>query len=146
MGEDVYSHTCHDKNLPSLGPVILGLVFIILGLTLKYYRELRGDRSRDRTDVRTANESSLSSSRAIDRAIASDCIICSHPFTSPTTPTRMVTSDCRHEIDVYLPCIAKSIVADLDTKEANQITCPSCPHLLGYQDVKALIDPQTFER
>ena len=126
--------------------LILGLAFIMLGLTLKYDREPPGDRSRNRTDVRTANGSSVSSSGAIDREIAPDCIICLDPFTSSTTPTSMVTSDCRHEIDVCLPCIAKSIVADLDTKEANQITCPSCPHLLGYQDVKAFIDPQTFER
>lgn len=133
-------------NLPILGPVVLGLMFIILRLTFKYYRKPRRDRSRDRTNIRTATGSSHSSSVAIDKAIAPDCIVCFNPLTSSITLTRMATSAWRHEIDVCLPCIAKSIVVDLDSKEADQIRCPSCPQLVGYQDVKALVGPQTFER
>lgn len=58
----------------------------------------------------------------------------------------MVTNICSHETDVCLPCIAEFFGTDLDSKRADQLKCPSCPQLLGYQFVKAFVDPQTFAR
>lgn len=80
------------------------------------------------------------------RATSLNCIVCFNLFTPTTTPARMVTDSCNHEIDVCLLCIAKSIAADLDSKEADQLKFPSCPQLLGYQDVKSFVDPETFAR
>lgn len=58
----------------------------------------------------------------------------------------MVTDICSHETDVCLPCLVKSFGTDLNSKRADQLKCPSRPHLLGYQVVKAFVDPQTFAR
>lgn len=56
----------------------------------------------------------------------------------------MVTDICSHETDVCLPCLVKSFGTDLNSKRADQLKCPSRPHLLGYQVVKAFVDSQTF--
>lgn len=80
------------------------------------------------------------------RATIPDCILFSKYFTPTTTPERVVTNICNLELEVCLPCIAKSVTADLNSIKADQLECPSSPQSFGYPEAKASVDPQGFAR
>lgn len=74
------------------------------------------------------------------------CIICTEDITPSVSPPAWITKECAHPPSICVPCLAKCIRTDLDSKIWNQIKCPECNIPLIYDDVKRLADPDTFAR
>ena len=74
------------------------------------------------------------------------CMVCWDDLTTDTTPTRAVTSDCTHEVNVCRPCVSKSISSQLDSKMWDKISCPTCKAQMQFADVERLASPPVFVR
>lgn len=74
------------------------------------------------------------------------CSICTETCSNDQIPPRRVTAGCRHDRDICLACLRRSISAQLDVKRWHELSCPCCEQSLGHKDVKDFGDPMVFER
>lgn len=75
-----------------------------------------------------------------------ECEVCLESLTPDTTPQRIVTFACQHEIDTCQQCLVTSLSTQMSEKMWDQINCPSCGERLSSDDVQVLADKQTRER
>ncbi|KAK9769923.1 putative ibr domain-containing protein [Seiridium cardinale] len=75
-----------------------------------------------------------------------DCNVCAETKPTRAFPILSVSSQCAHPPRTCLDCVATSIKTDFATRRWNQIHCPDCRALMGYEDVERYADEETFSK
>ncbi|MCJ1370862.1 hypothetical protein MMC20_002075 [Loxospora ochrophaea] len=75
-----------------------------------------------------------------------ECAVCTESIHVSQFPEAGVTESCTHAPSTCLECIRHHIESQLETRMWNQLSCPECPALLGYADVRKYASKPTFER
>lgn len=84
--------------------------------------------------------------RMIQLAKEQECVICAETLRVSQYPETGVTDKCTHESNTCLECISHHIHSQLDSRMWDQLSCPECPALLGYADVRKFATEATFQK
>ncbi|TEY81986.1 hypothetical protein BOTCAL_0030g00470 [Botryotinia calthae] len=74
-----------------------------------------------------------------------ECSICAEELALANFPNR-ITDGCAHDSSCCLTCISQSIGVQIETIQWDQISCPECPQLLSFDDVKTFASEGDFDR
>ncbi|KZF20873.1 hypothetical protein L228DRAFT_278949 [Xylona heveae TC161] len=77
--------------------------------------------------------------------VTTECIGCVSDLTPEITPSRPITATCAHQNNMCLECLAQHIQVQLDNRMWNNISCPTCPSRLSYEDIQEWARPETFQ-
>ncbi|KAK6599507.1 hypothetical protein H4I95_08382 [Botrytis cinerea] len=74
-----------------------------------------------------------------------ECSICAEELALANFPNR-ITTGCVHDSSCCLTCLSQSIGAQIETVQWDQISCPECPELLSFENVKTFASEGDFDR
>ncbi|TGO23807.1 hypothetical protein BPAE_0121g00240 [Botrytis paeoniae] len=74
-----------------------------------------------------------------------ECSICAEELAVAAFPNR-ITAGCAHDSSCCLTCLSQSIGVQVESIEWDQITCPECPELLAFDNVKSFASEADFAR
>ena len=75
-----------------------------------------------------------------------ECAVCVETLRGSNFLGARVTESCEHGPNTCLECTGRHIESQLETRMWNQLSCPECPELLGYAEVKKYASEATFQR
>jgi hypothetical protein len=75
-----------------------------------------------------------------------DCVVCVETLKRRDFPKSRITGICNHEPTACKPCIAQHISVQLETRTWDRLSCPECPALMAYADVRKFATAETFQR
>ncbi|KAI9642074.1 hypothetical protein NHQ30_009945 [Ciborinia camelliae] len=75
-----------------------------------------------------------------------ECSICAEELTPDNFPHHNITSDCAHDAACCYTCLSQCIGVQIESKQWDQITCPECPALLSFDNVKTFASETDFIR
>lgn len=74
-----------------------------------------------------------------------ECSICAEELALVNFPNR-ITTGCAHDSSCCLTCLSQSIGVQIETIQWDQISCPECPELLSFENVKTFASEGDFDR
>jgi hypothetical protein len=77
--------------------------------------------------------------------IGRECVVCTDEHPVVDFPDRIATK-CQHVAGVCPECLQKTINSSLEGRDWDKIRCPECEAILQYEDVKAHLSQEDFER
>ena len=80
------------------------------------------------------------------RAPVMECPVCTEKRTLYKFPYRSITTACAHAPNICLECISAFVKAQMEMRMWDKLSCPLCPELLMYADLKTWATKEDFER
>ena len=113
------------------------------GLARSSSKDEGGESMLGQTETTLQTDGIIPDRDEIDRP---GCSVCLDSFDQSNTPSRAITSLCRHKLNICKRCITTSISTQFSEKVWDHVECPSCKERLTYHDMETFADRETFEK